>query len=368
MNPGRKILIAATAMLVTIIGCLLLAELGLRVAVGLDRLKMPLPPTAAQRAYYDGRHPELGVWRYPNAELNFEFPCGAANYATNSVGARDAERRPGAAGPRAVMLGDSFMAGFGLPMSSRLSEQLDKETGVEHLNFAMSHFSPYQSYLAYRHIAKDFEHDLVLIGILPTNDFNDLDYNVAMKSSAYAFRYRPYLVGEYPDYEQIAVREPALRYFLRQNFYLFTIVDLLLHPAVPGEGYMVPTENHLGLKYSYFDEFSGRQFRLLQKSLELLAEEADGRPVVAFLVPAAIDFVRYRQSGQGKLLRRLEAERSLRGITFIDLTPDMYQAVNGRIEQFFFSCDYHWNAFANQTAAKLLSSQLRRHYRRLSAP
>ena len=66
--------------------------------------------------------------------------CFKATYSTNSVGARDVERSPAAARPRAVVLGDSFLEGWGLPAAERLSNLLEESTGVEHLNFAMSLF------------------------------------------------------------------------------------------------------------------------------------------------------------------------------------------------------------------------------------
>ena len=72
-----------------------------------------------------------------------------------------------------------MVEGWGLPDESRFSNLLERVIGVEHLNFGMSHFSPYQSYLVYRDLASGFDHDAVVIGITPENDFVDLDLDRA---------------------------------------------------------------------------------------------------------------------------------------------------------------------------------------------
>src|SRR5690606_12262006 len=158
--------------------------------------------------------PELGIWRWPNARFEHRGDCFDVVYETNSIGARDVERPREAAGRRVVVLGDSFMEGWAVAREARLPDRLEAATGIPHLNFAMAHFGPYQSLLAYRSLARDYEHDAVLLGLLPANDF--LDSELALAATiAGSYLYRPYLVGEPPNYTRWDHRESPLRRWLR---------------------------------------------------------------------------------------------------------------------------------------------------------
>lgn len=66
-----------------------------------------------------------------------------------------------------------------------------KTTQNEHLNFGINGTSPINYYLIYKSLAKKFEHDVVIIGVLPANDFED--YSDGDEVSLIQFPiYRPY--------------------------------------------------------------------------------------------------------------------------------------------------------------------------------
>ncbi len=87
-----------------------------------------------------------------------------------------------------MVLGDSFLEGWGLPVADRLSNLLEEATGVPHLNFAAAHFGPYQQLLVYEELASQFDHNAVLASVLPTNDFIDLDLEAARELEDYEYR------------------------------------------------------------------------------------------------------------------------------------------------------------------------------------
>ena len=90
-------------------------------------------------------NPSFGVWHRPNGHFYHQLGCFSVEYTTNSYGARDVERSLHSTQPRTVMLGDSFVEGFGLPEQERLSNILERDTGREHLNFGTGGvFSPLQ--------------------------------------------------------------------------------------------------------------------------------------------------------------------------------------------------------------------------------
>lgn len=77
-----------------------------------------------------------------------------------------------------MVLGGSFVEGFGLQAEKRLSELFDVITGREHLNFGASgDFGSLQYTLLYKTMAAFFDHDIVLVGILPDKDFHDKPFS-----------------------------------------------------------------------------------------------------------------------------------------------------------------------------------------------
>ena len=73
---------------------------------------------------------------------------------------------------------------------------------LPHLNFGLAgNFGPTQYVKLYESFASKFEHDAILVGVLPANDFIDDDYELNQKIGSN--RYKPYWVGDYPNYELI---------------------------------------------------------------------------------------------------------------------------------------------------------------------
>jgi hypothetical protein len=175
----------------------------------------------------------------------------------------------------------------------------------------MAHFGPYQAYLVYRELARHFDHDAVIVSVLPTNDFRDIDYAAALELGWYEFRYRPYLVGEAPSYEHVDHREPGWQRWLRHHSYAFNGVRQALRNRALRAS-RAPT--------SRFYDFSQRQLRLLETILERLAVAADGKPILLLLIPTAAD------------LRRTQG--------------------------YFHDCDIHWNALGNTLATEALLRRL----------
>src|SRR5258708_2724871 len=117
--------------------------------------------------------------------------CFSVQYTTNSYGARDVERSLHFSKPRTVVLGDSMIEGLGLADQDRLTNILEKDTGREYLNFGTSgDFGPLQYALLYKTLAAKFDHDTVVVGLLPDNDFHDM--SPEWGKVHHADRYRPY--------------------------------------------------------------------------------------------------------------------------------------------------------------------------------
>jgi hypothetical protein len=76
-----------------------------------------------------------------------------------------------------------------------LSNILERDTGREHLNFGTGgDFSPLQYALLYKTLASNFDHTQVLVGVLPDNDFYEMDPSWGKKAEP--GRYRPYYAND----------------------------------------------------------------------------------------------------------------------------------------------------------------------------
>ena len=184
--------------------CFILLELGLAIAAHGFDLKIETPTYTFEntQGFWFDLNPDFGTCHLPNHSYRQRKGCYDIVYHSNSYGFRDVERERFANQSRVVVLGDSFIEGVGVETSERLTNLLEDNTGKPHLNFGMAgNFGPTQFMLAYQSLASSFEHDAVLIGILPANDFIDDDYELGHQGMAN--RYRPYLVGEYPNYELV---------------------------------------------------------------------------------------------------------------------------------------------------------------------
>ena len=184
--------------------CFILLELGLAIAAHGFDLKIETPTYTFEntQGFWFDLNPDFGTCHLPNHSYRQRKGCYDIVYQSNSYGFRDVERERFANQSRVVVLGDSFIEGVGVETSERLTNLLEDNTGKPHLNFGMAgNFGPTQFMLAYQSLASSFEHDAVLIGILPANDFIDDDYELGHQGMAN--RYRPYLVGEYPNYELV---------------------------------------------------------------------------------------------------------------------------------------------------------------------
>jgi hypothetical protein len=213
--------------------------------------------------------------------------------------------------------------------------------------------------LAYRHLARSFEHDAVLLGILPANDFADSDPALASSRAGYEYRYRPYLVGDAPPYEHVQLREPAWLRGLRGASYAANAALRALSewraraspPPFPAASEAARREP------SWFYDYPEAAARRLEWIVRALVREAEGRAVAVILIPVADDYRRQQISGPSPLASRLEALAAREGFQLVDLLSTTAAEERGS-QSYFHACDYHWNARGNQVAARQVLAAL----------
>lgn len=331
-----------------------LLELGLAALCAAGRLPIQRPtycPGNAWSRFWADINPDFGVWHAPHSSYRHVAPCYRLTYRANAHGMRDRERLPSAQGkPRVVMLGDSFMEGWGVAAEDRMSDRLERATGLEHLNFGTSgSFGPTQELLLYKTLASTFEHDAVILALLPDNDFLDDDYEYGLKM--HAGRIRPYFTGEAPDYRLTYLPDPAsptvLAHLPENLLRQFTYTGNLIK-------YLKSMKRHRSAKtaadYAGYYDYTETQLARLAHVLGELRIAAAGKAVTVLTIPCDTDLRRSANGVEPPLPARLRAMCGALGIQYIDLLPVM-QAAPGGWTSCFLTCDRHWNAHGNALAA-----------------
>lgn len=345
----KSALFAALVFLVTM-------EIALVVAASLGALPVSLPSYSISMAkpFWSDINRDFGVWRDPGAVYRHVKSCFDVEYRANSSGMRDHEVAEASDQPRVVLLGDSFAEGYGVAYGARFSELLETEGGMEHLNFGTAgSFGSTQSMMLYETLASRFDHDAVIFAILPSNDFSD-DRPSPEKLAAGA-RWRPYLLGDYPDYRvaypegEFEPSEPRAKHLeaIPREFSMTLRTGIFLEAFIK-ENWAV-RQRARGATGSRYVDYDEAEFQRLRYAIERIKRRAGERPLLFFTIPRPWDFAAREQAGgPAPLNRALDALASEIGAHYLDLLEPMRAA---DWEGFFLPCDGHWSAEGHAFAA-----------------
>jgi hypothetical protein len=249
-----------------------------------------------------------------------------------------------------------MVEGLGVPAEARLSNILESDTGREHLNFGTGgNFGPLQYALLYKSMAAAFDHDQVIVGVLPDNDFRDMDQQWWQKTAP--GRYRPYYAADFSvvyegrfDPNAGESKWDRLEAILRAYLASYHVGQYLnsrfywrkLHP------------------YSGYNDYTEIDLTRLKRSLEDIQSTADahGAKETVILIPRLSDFLRLHQAGTNRLGPVMERWGTEVGIPIKDLLPEMDVRANGNFRQYFLPCDGHWSARGNAVAASIVEPWL----------
>jgi hypothetical protein len=358
--PRQALRQFALKALLSIMLTLLLLECGSAFMIYSGRIPAAVPafevPTA-QEPYAVDNNPYFGAWHLPNRVRKHRRACFSVTYRTNSYGALDIERERTAAGSRTIVLGDSFSVGHGVNAPDRYSNRLEQLTGVPHLNFAAGGTYPTQYFLTYRHMAREFSHDRVLVGILPDNDFDE---------GPDGSRFRPYWDGQYPSY--------TLRYSMRledserypgRNPVVLTVHDVLSSFSFfySAADYVAGYRKIMSRRpdrpdYAGYFDFKPEQLLRMRYTLEQLHAIAPPGRLAVIAIPRLIDIDRYTKTGKNPFGDAMTPIAREIGFEFIDMLPLMAKAFAGRERELYLGCDGHWSAKGHDFAAKAVRERL----------
>ena len=318
----------------------------------------------------------FGLWGSPNESFSRLRPKGDTIWLHyNAFGARDKQRniKNLSKKKRVVVLGDSFVEGYMLNEADRFTNLLEKKTNIEHLNLGINGTGLVDYFLKYKFLAKKFEHDVLLVGILPANDFDVYDEKQKLLLFDYPI-YRPYwhpkttagyeLRYSLADISQSCastktLKEPrnvsrtvdslyrTLKWYekplveLNQNSYLYR--GVLKYSAKIKSA---PASKSM-LKF-----FPRNHFELLSYFLEQLHSESQGKKVIILVFPIEADLNNYSQK-QDIFTPKLAQLCKKNGFSCIDLLP-YFNAYKGSKADLYTKGDGHWNEKGDSLVASIL--------------
>jgi lysophospholipase L1-like esterase len=349
--------------LVAIAVSLVCVELVLQAAVRLGFADLDLPSYSLAQAqpFWQEVNADFGVWHPANARYRHRRSCFDLIYTSNAYGMRDRDVAMASPARRVVVLGDSFVEGWGVDGGRRFTEQLNSLTGIDHLNFGVAgDFGPTQASVLYKTLAAKFDHRAVIFTILPENDFlDDMPFPQRLRQGA---RHRPYLIGRYPDYR---LQYPAggwspdrhrswfFKNVLREFWLTFRAGDHAVQLVQQLIAYWQKKGDFDPLHSFYFD-YTQEDFDRLRYAIEQIKATAGDRPVLIVSIPVMMDYWRAASAGTTPPLTRQLSELSARlGIAYIDLLQHM----NGTDrERYFLACDPHWSDLGHRRAAEVMAT------------
>lgn len=304
-----------------------------------------------------------GNWHYKET-FRQQTACLSIEYKINSYGARDKERAMKSSGDRIIVLGDSFLEGYGVDEASRVTNILEQKTGKEFLNFSCSDFGTTQEFLVYEHLAKKFDHSTILIGFLPYNDFENDDTDFK-----HTDRYRPYFVKSDTGYRieyynnqiwKSAMNKDSFRVasgkiatvtsrFLRAYTYWYNIVDYVRLKDI----YTHSPSLKDNKVFSYYYDYKPSQMDKLEFVLSRLRNSANNKRIILFSIPTQTDLQRFKSDANPPLPDQIQRICSGLNIEYMDLMQPILN-YEKHYSTLFLSCDPHWNEYGNRVAASIL--------------
>ena len=342
---------------------------------------------AERPSFWGDVSPDFGRWRVPDASIRLPLcTSDTITLRSNRFGMRDPERTlaNGTGRSRALFLGDSFVEGFLVNAPQRYSNLLEARTGREHLNFGINGTSLIDYYLIYEKLARRFEHDVVIVSLLPANDFEGYEESQKLELLRYPI-YRPYWQGKHPDVrlaysladisQSIAApvnyRKPEKVQQTVDSLYRSlpwgkkVLADIQLNSYLYGcamfwAGRSVSRSP--ALVNSFAAETFDSRWPTLAHSLEKLLKAAQGKQVIVLAVPTLTDLKAYDQQPKDDLSPRLRELCRRSGAAYVNLLPGFHEQGAGAWPGLYVPCDGHFTPEGERLVAEILLA--RPEYRR----
>lgn len=339
----------------------------LEIVVGLMHLDVPGLPEKPKDDWalvpervWTEHHPVLG-WYHQKQKEAFQRVAAGHEVVlhTNSAGFRGLREYTQETPEnimRLVVLGDSFVFGFGVEDSECLTALLEaKHPDLEVINLGVAGFGVDQFLITFRTIAKDYHADYVFIGLYQE------DFWRATRAFADSGHAKPYFSLN-PHGELILHNVPVPQPFeLKTNQFPEVVHRSFL------ERFLMKSSIYRILKRGYvrmaknlrlIDPDSTEEWILGKAILRQLIHEirtAGAQPVL-FTVPHKDWAMETRVTSlERSILRFAQKEKA----DLLDMTPAFHEAVGkSGVTDYYIQDDWHWTPKGNALAAELIEKYL----------
>lgn len=305
---------------------------------------------------------DAGIWYQPNLDLKISFNrfagCEPYHLITNSYGARDSERSINSQSARVVILGDTMMEGMGVEVSSRISDLLETKTGIEHLNFSVKNTGSLHHLETYKALASEFDHEAIIVGLFPYDDFIDADLE---KKTVFDASYSGhFLVGEYPNYETVSYTSDQNK---NDNF---VYVEALLHEYTFSWHFLLYLRNRSNVVSRNFDSpsayysHSEDDFMKFTFPLEQLAQLAHDKDIYLVSIPYLNDLETYESGSTAPFTEKMRHfANNYPNVQYFDLLDPIASHESGNKDTLYFPCNkQHFSPAGYALAADILYENL----------
>lgn len=372
-----------TLLAAVVIICLILLEIGLRIA---DY------PEDSFYAY----DKNVGLKYEPNMEgvytkqiQEFKNPIKINNYGFYD---HNWQQEKNESVFRIAVLGDSFTANMAVPLEKsawkiiekKLNEKMKEQNkngkgkidSIEILNFGVNSYSTAHEYLVLKYYALQFDPDLVIMNFF----YNDISRNTP-SSTRLGFFIKDSENSKkliFDKTEFTAQKTLKMKYYLRQHVKIVSLIMRVMDnlQAVKAKDLAskgIATDNEYDIFQKTYSNETDNNW-LLTKAIIMLTKKLCDKNEVPFLLinipwePTDDQFERIQQMNPG--LNRSEMDFSKPGrildeftkenkLDYIDLYPVMIpQEKKIGMEKLHYSYDGHWNAGGNKLAADVISDEL----------
>lgn len=308
-----------------------------------------------------------GAWHKKYFSEKHSSSCFDVIYKTNSYGARDDDFNIKNNKKTWILLGDSFAEGYGLNKNELFENISEKKKDLNILNFGSGgDFGPLQYYLVYKNLAKNFDHQGVIIFYFPQNDLTDNNFEIWYKNGWAKFnnnyRYRPYSAKVnqtynffYPkgakkaeDFHYKRLENNKLKLFILNYTWssntLRTISYILNSFKI---GMIKNKDNYLKKNYSSIKDFNIKALDENIFWINQILEDAKDKEILLFILPSKNDILRFnKEKNFSNFKKKFDSRinynrnRDVKIVHLLDFLPK-------NSKKLFLECDDHYSFYGN---------------------
>lgn len=344
----------------------------------------------------------------PNSDCRFKTKEWDVDFKVNAQGLRDNNyslQKP-LDTFRILMLGDSFVEGFGVNIEDTYGKILEKSLNensskkIEVINAGVSGWSPLSEYLYLREYGMLYQPDLVVLNLNATDFFDDYDYysrltddakqilqkdttpqssigkEIAKEPESKVFTPKPLYTESVNDPNNMPFVSDKIKFFLNKNIYTYRYltrsIKLLLGRATVIEVSPIATRGKIDKDLfaitrtedigPYKDLFLKPEEDIIK--MKNLLQKNNSELIILFIPHGHM--VNGREWDKGRLAWGFEkgktySSNSLKEIAkwakaneiySFDITPTLKEAAKEK--KLYFSFDGHWNKQGNRVVAQTL--------------